>query len=659
MKYEFKKILHFKILWIVFFILLSADLVLLGENASHLDSESEDYVYTADDYRQFLAQIPEQTKEFLQQPAYKDHKTFLYRNLMKTEADYADLDGTGFVKGKYAAFNRYAAYPYHLLFVILFSFIAVYQMIPAERRKGYFLLLKSTRKGHAELYSGKAAALSILTVVFSLLCDMGEILVLRYRYGGFHFGALIQSASAFRNCPYAVTVGQGVALLSLERAMTAVFCVLFIMMLFSVFKRNEISLAVYAAFFVAEFLFSETVSISSDMSFLAAVNPFYQSYGLTMLGNYLNVDLFGYPVSQLAAEFIFTAVFCVAFFACGVVFFSESFQIENESIFEKMMQHFRKKTSVFWHTSRSGAFETGKILIHEKRILVVLLFAFIILGFGRQAVAPILFSKADDAEYHRLASHVQGKVTLEKLGYIKKQRKYLDDLLEEAEKLGDSQEDQARSKYIQFEFENKDGGLSKLEGQRDAVMAERGVEKYFFDEAALEKQFTDVNTDLFLFMTAGIVLVIILCGLESFDSSMYPLLNTTAAGFGTIHKNKVESSFIISLVIFVLWNIPDLLTYFRIDHGKDLLASLSLLTNYAIRKPVTELLFFIILAAVRYAVFMAFTAFILKLTVWYKNQAAVGVTGVLVILMTALICFLLKTDVVDILIRIFTKVQPV
>lgn len=65
------------------------------------------------------------------------------------------------------------------------------------------------------------------------------------------------------------------------------------------------------------------------------------------------------------------------------------------------------------------------------------------------------------------------------------------------------------------------------------------------------------------------------------------------------------------------------------------------------------------IAAVRCAVFMAFTVFVIKLTGWYKNQAAVGVTGVLVILMTALICYLLKTDVVTILLRIFTVAQPV
>ena len=175
----------------------------------------------------------------------------------------------------------------------------------------------------------------------------------------------------------------------------------------------------------------------------------------------------------------------------------------------------------------------------------------------RTKVLWIVFIMLLAADLVLLAAHVQGQVTLKKLDYIKKQRKYLDDLLEEAEKLGDSQEDQARAKYIQFEFENKDGGLSKLEMQRDTIVAKKGVQKYFFDEAALEKQLSDVNTDIFLFMISGIALVIILCGMESYDAAMHPLLNTTAAGYAAIRKKKVHTALAVSTILYVLWNIPD------------------------------------------------------------------------------------------------------
>lgn len=650
MKFELKKIIHLKPVWILCVILIFANLALLNEVDNH-QASSESYEYTKSDYLNFLAQIPEQTKELSQQPAYERHDTFLYRNLMKTERDYSELTGDGFVKGKFTAFNHYAAYPYQILFIIMCAFMTAYQMIPAERKQGYFLLLKSARNGYLGLYRNKAIALSIYAAVFSLIFDVTEIIFLRYRYGAFHVGALIQSSPVFRNCSYAITNGQAMVIMALLHIAIAVFSVFLIQMLFAVFKRNEISLAIYAAFFIVEWLLSQKIAISSGANILAAVNPFYQSVADTMLGNYLNVNLFGFPVSQMTAGVGFIVAFCIVFFACGAIAFSYSFQIEGDSFFEKMMRHFRKKLSVFWHTDRVAVFESGKILIHKKRIIVLAIFGLIIIGFSRQALSPLIFTKPEDAEYHRLASHVQGRVTEKKLRYIEKQRKYLDDLMDEASTLGDSSADEARSQYIQFEYEHRDGGLSKLEGQRDALFQRSENDKYFFDEAVLNSQFSDVNTDLMTFLIAGIVLVLTLCGIESSDTEMHPLLNTTEAGYRLIRRKKVKTSFVLALIYYLLWNIPDFISYFRIDNGKNLMAPMTELTTFAILKPVTELVFFITLAGIRFAIFMVLTAFVMKLTTWFKSQAAVGVIGILTILMIKLICALTETDIVQILIK--------
>lgn len=650
MKYELKKIIHLKSVWILCVILIIANLALLNEVDNH-QASGESYEYTKSDYLNFLAQIPEQTKELSRQSAYESHDTFLYRNLMKTERDYSGLTGDGFVKGKFVAFNHYAAYPYQILFIIMCAFMTAYQMVPAERKRGFFLLLKSARNGHLGLYRNKAIALSIYAAVFSLICDVTEIIFLRYRYGAFHAGALIQSSSVFRNCPYAITIGQAMVIMSVLHIAIAVFSVFLILMLFAVFKRNEISLAIYAAFFMAEWLLSQKIPISSSMNIFASVNPFYQSCANTMLGNYLNVDVFGFPVSQMMAGICAIIIVCAVFFISGVLAFSYSFQIEGDSLFEKMMWRFRKKLSGIWHTDRVAVFESGKILIHEKQIIVLAIFVLMIIGFGRQALSPLIFTKPEDAEYHRLASHLQGKVTEKKLRYIEKQRKYLDDLMDEASTLGDSSEDEARSQYIQFEYEHRDGGLSKLEGQRDVLLQRTEKDKYFFDEAALNSQLSDVNTDLMTFLIAGIVLVLTLCGIESYDTQMHPLLNTTEVGVRLIRMKKVKTAFVLAIIYYLLWNIPDFISYFRIDHGKNLMAPMTELTTFAIQKPVTELVFFITLAGIRFAIFMAFTAFVLKLTTWFKSQAAVGVIGILTIVMITLICALTETDIVQILLK--------
>ena len=129
------------------------------------------------------------------------------------------------------------------------------------------------------------------------------------------------------------------------------------------------------------------------------------------------VDLFGYPVSQLATRLISLAVFCAAFFICGALFFADSFQIESDSLFEKIMQHFRKTTSVFWAYFKAwGVRDLEKLLIHEKEDpWSSLLFAVIIVGFEMLAMAPILFAKAEDTEHHMLA-----KLTYRGLGYSEK-----------------------------------------------------------------------------------------------------------------------------------------------------------------------------------------------------------------------------------------------
>ncbi len=650
MKYELKKIIHLKSVWILCVILIIANLALLNEVDNH-QASGESYEYTKSDYLNFLAQIPEQTKELSRQSAYESHDTFLYRNLMKTERDYSGLTGDGFVKGKFVAFNHYAAYPYQILFIIMCAFMTAYQMVPAERKRGFFLLLKSARNGHLGLYRNKAIALSIYAAVFSLICDVTEIIFLRYRYGAFHAGALIQSSSVFRNCPYAITIGQAMVIMAVRHIAIAVFSVFLILMLFAVFKRNEISLAIYAAFFMAEWLLSQKIPISSSMNIFASVNPFYQSCANTMLGNYLNVDVFGFPVSQMMAGICAIIIVCAVFFISGVLAFSYSFQIEGDSLFEKMMRRFRKKLSGIWHTDRVAVFESGKILIHEKQIIVLAIFVLMIIGFSRQALSPLIFTKPEDAEYHRLASHVQGKVTEKKLRYIEKQRNYLDDLMDEASTLGDSSADEARSQYIQFEYEHRDGGLSKLEGQRDVLLQRTERDKYFFDEAALNSQLSDVNIDLMTFLIAGIVLVLTLCGIESYDTQIHPLLNTTEAGYRLIRTKKVKTAFVLAIIYYLLWNIPDFISYFRIDHGKNLMAPMTELTTFAIQKPVTELAFFIMLEGIRFAIFMAFTAFVLKLTTWFKSQAAVGVIGILTIVMITLLCALTETDIVQILLK--------
>ena len=319
------------------------------------------------------------------------------------------------------------------------------------------------------------------------------------------------------------------------------------------------------------------------------------------------------------------------------------------------MTRLRQIFSFTWHTSKTGVFETGKVLIHQRKAVILAVYLIVIFSLGRQALSPITFTKADDAVYHKLVHHIQGKVTDRKLSYIESQRAYLDDLITEAHSLGNSTEDRSRALFISFEYEEKNGGLARLESQRDAVMQKGNIPKYFFDEAALEEQFSDINGDIFIFLISGIALVLVLAGIESYDAAMRPLLNTASIGYADIRKKKIRFATVIAVIIFVLWNIPDFLSYFRIDHGKNLMASLSLLTVYDIRYQVSELAFLALLIFLRFVVFTAICILVIKLTGSIKSQAAVTVLGILAVILISLVCYILRVDAVTILLHLFSS----
>ena len=132
------------------------------------------------------------------------------------------------------------------------------------------------------------------------------------------------------------------------------------------------------------------------------------------------------------------------------------------------------------------------------------------------------------------------------------------------------------------------------------------------------------------------------------------LLNTTVSGERTIRKKIMKASFVIMAICFVPWNIPDLISYIRIDHGKNLLAPVSQITQYSMKAPLCELVFFAAVFFLRFVLILALTVFINKLSVKIKSQTAVGVIGVIIVLLIYLVCLILNSDLITLVIKMFS-----
>ena len=69
MLFEIKKITHIRMLWVLVIILLVANIMLLNEYDIRQVYSDDTNGYTKEEYTDFLAQIPEQTKSLSEQLA--------------------------------------------------------------------------------------------------------------------------------------------------------------------------------------------------------------------------------------------------------------------------------------------------------------------------------------------------------------------------------------------------------------------------------------------------------------------------------------------------------------------------------------------------------------------------------------------------------------
>ena len=169
-----------------------------------------------------------QAENLKETAAYQDHNTYLYRNLIKTVEDYGGLSAGGVRADLGIGIRELASYNYEIWFQLIFLFVLSWFVVSAERKKGFFLLTKGTKRGHVPLAGAKLLTMVSAGGVYTALQESGTFLMLGYLYGYGDVAGKIQSISIFRDCAAPVTIGQAMAVLFVVRLLTGMLCTVFI-----------------------------------------------------------------------------------------------------------------------------------------------------------------------------------------------------------------------------------------------------------------------------------------------------------------------------------------------------------------------------------------------------------------------------------------------
>lgn len=622
-----------------------------------LVEEEENY---AASYDAFLKQIPKQVQKLKKTANYQDHDTYLYRNLVKTAADYQGLSSDGIKSGLGIGVKELADYSYGLYFQLLFLFVLSYYAVSAERRKGLFLLTKGTQKGHVPLAAAKLMAMMSASVLYGCLQECGTFLLLGYLYGYGDITRNIQSVSIFRDCSVSLTVGQAMAVLFAARILIGMLAAFLIFCLTISLRREGAALLGYAAILGVEMFLDGRIAVSSSWNMVKCINVFFAWNMKNLLGTYVNLNVFGYPVGKSSVMLAVWGICACIFTAVGLYRFSASCQISAGNLLDKIREKTAERTAFLWHSTSVYLFEFRKVFLQQKRgYLFVILPVWCVFCAG-EAVKPPIYDNPADGEYHRIITQISGPVTEESMDYLTGQREEINAMHKELAELQSQSDAEAdfMSDMLFHEIQMREDGLNRVEGQRDILLEQPGdiSSKYWVDEMSYLDVFSGYQSSLAAFFIAAAALVLWMGEIEAADDrkGLCPLLYTTRAGKKMIWKKKKQVCLTGMFWCMVCMLIPQFLGYYKIDHFRNAGQDMRDFTQLQFHTAVSLGMFILLLFAAKMVLFILVYALLILLIRNVRNMAVVIGAGIGAVGLTVLLLWYFQMDLAMFFIRMFT-----
>ncbi len=651
--YEIKKLIKSRLYLALAALLLLGNLLLASETDRLKNVERVTDEEDVQKYEYFLEQIPEQAERLRRQPLYRDTETFRCRSLDKAVEDYAALSGKVEVRpGDYTTLSGYSLYSYGILFALMFVCVTLWHGIASERRRGLFLILKCTRRGHCSLALSKIVSSLALSVLFVLLEETSVLALLSIKHGRIDFGASVQSLTVFRDCALPVSAGGAIALIILYRCFTVIFAVFLMGGLLLAVRQDAVAVLVFAGFVIAEYVIRRAVSSSSAANHLTVLNIFYMTDMRRLLADYLNLDFFGWPVGQLLMGGLVWLLGLIPA-GIGIVCFARKCQIGTEGLAERFVLTVRKRLRFLWHGTGVTFFEARKLFLHQKRwLLLVLLVLYVGMAIGN-ATEPIRFTKLEDVSYHQIMGEIAGPVTEGTRAYLDGKQEELDMLYEQASaSMSEGEQVALMSEILALE-----GGLSKVNGQLAWLDSVGGGEegKCLVNELAYQAKLSDYAGSLLAFLVGGAAIAVFCCTMESYDrdKGMDGLLVSTKTGRRGVRKGKRIVAGIFAVTAAVGSCLPEIIGLARIDGFVNLGADLSLSQQPFLLANCTLGVLVGLAILLRMAAYLLLTLLIFRCTGVFRHGMMVLGVSMLVLGVPVLILFLAKQNIPMLLLKIF------
>ena len=523
-----------------------------------------DQYQALENYRSFLSSISQRAEELSGIGVFSEENSFAYRNIQKTEQDFAHLQGLPVTAGGspdgLEAFSRYYLTDFLALFLILFDCTL---LLSSEEKRGMRRLIRSTRRGGAALTANQLGALFLAGLGSAALLYGSNILCSAAVMGFGDLGRFVQSMDPFRNLPFALTVWQyllvflGGKLLAVCAAMAV--CAAF----FHLFGNGKAAILLFSVVCALSFLawrFFPSQSVWAGFKYLSPFGLFDVYQNLCV---YRNLNFFGYPVSLSALWLIVS----VLLFLAGSLVSLLSQKWELELPFAIPQRKRKSKTgavSLLRH-------ELYKSIIGRKGWVCLALA--VVWCVSTTSTTPYNAGTWEDQCYTSYYYQVSGPFTPEKEAFLlAEQKKFeeipgrFDQLAEEYQQGLMSQEeylDETQRLTYDATFQS---GFDQIMKQYDSLkeLESRGISGRILHKTSVENLLSMLTEDHKRAVVFLLLLILAVTGLTAYDyeSGLRPLIQSTEKGYRRLYWTKAGLAAGYGVGFFMLVWLPRWLTYF-------------------------------------------------------------------------------------------------
>lgn len=487
---------------------------------------------------------------------------FSSRNIQKTAKDYVRMENTSIrydiSHGVVSAISFLVTDCAAFLFLFVFSFIMMFE----EKGRNLYTFIKPAPRGRTETMAAKIAVLAVYTAVITVLLYGSNLLFFHFTTGLGDLNRSIQSIGIFMGSTLSLSVGQFLLCWLLLKWLACFLIGLLVLFASTLLSKLPSAFGLCAALLLGSFALYTFIPDNSNITMLKHINLFGLFRVQDMLGKYLNLNVFGYPVSLFVLRLGVMLFLMAGLIAGGAAAFRRPNRTHTVPL---QMRILRRRIPGFAPGKSILGNELYKALWMNKAGLILAAYICIMLY---SMVSTTIYLPPNEMVYRSYMNRLEGPLTQEKADFLEEERLRFEDVQNQLNSIdarlteGSVTDVQALEERQPLERE-----LFKAQGfervwQRYLYLKETPAAQFLYEGGYLELFGISEKTAGVEFPAMCIMIILCCCALfpAEYAAGVSMLLESTPLGRRYLSKRKLGIGMVFALIITVFGLLPGFVT---------------------------------------------------------------------------------------------------